>query len=317
MKHISSLLLFSLVIIACISCKKDPQPTTPKVPDIKVSSDFSGVSYYKSCIVTLVLKNTTNVTSDFPGSESLTSNSESETIVLNTPKLTKTITYHFIAHGDNGQADSANVTIHVNDPIAPTIFLYVDNDTIIRGTLPSSVKITWNSNTDSISSPELSGVKGKSGTISVSPTETTIYHFISKNDGLTVSDSIRITVKDPPPPPPPTDEELISVNYGPWKQIKLEFQQPLSGSPWIEYAIWECSKDNLYYFYLTPTKKIVNDRGLITCSDDETRILEGTWSLSGKVLKSGGDFNIITLTKDTLVWVYGTGEKVRETFVHP
>lgn len=144
----------------------------------------------------------------------------------------------------------------------------------------------------------------------------TIYYIDGKGlDGSILHDSIIINVINPPTP----DEELL-CNYGPWKMIKLEFQNG-PGLPWYEDAIWDCMKDDLLYFYLTPTKKAVYDRGEITCSPGEGRISEGPWFLIGNMLNTGDPNNlneIIVLNQDTLVWVYHSGQtSTRETFIHP
>lgn len=320
MKKLMSLpAIFLSLVFLLPGCEKDP-PKTPLNPTIDASSDFSGVPYGKSVTITLILKNILLVTSEL---DTFHISETSKTIQISTPNLTATTTYHFLATGENGKKAVANVTIMVDPPIKPSLSLYVDNDTIFRGKSPDFVKITWNSNTDSTSSPELLGVKGKSGTVTVSPTETTTYHFVSKNDGLSISDSVRITVKDPPPPPPLTDEELLAL--APWKKIKWEIQNYPPNGDWENIDIWPCLSDDVFTYYLYP-KNCVMDAGEVLCDGETVRVtVSQNWSLTGSTLMPG-NAHIELLTKDILVWTYdgtrilpdGTAPtKIRETFKHP
>lgn len=306
MKKILHFLTIGIILSLVNGCEKpNDEPKLPLLPIIKVSADPATIEYGSSSIINITTTNTDSIVSDLPG---LTGVSGS----FPTPKLTETTTFHFVAHSGKGLTDTANVTIIVKElPPPPTVSVSANPYTVIRG---KTTTISWNvtGEVDSVKS-DLSGISTKSGSITLTPQESRLITLTAYGKGGITSDTAMVTVIDPPPP---TMEELL-CNFGPWNKIKLEFQQALAGSPWIEYAIWECSKDNLYYFYLTPTKKMVSDKGVITCSSDETRIREGPWSLSGNILDTGGLTEIITLNKDTLVWVYGTGEKVRETFIHP
>ncbi|MFA5971537.1 MAG: hypothetical protein WC780_04215 [Lentimicrobiaceae bacterium] len=201
------------------------------------------------------------------------------------------------------------------DPIIPKKLWYTItpmSDTVVLGT---SLQFKIVSNADSMTSdiPEAKMLQAPISKIVETGliTETTIYHvvFYLNGKGVDIANPT-FFVRDP------TMEELLCL-YGPWSMVKLEFQDA-PGLPWYEADIWDCNKDNLLYFYLTPTKKEVSDRGEILCSN-EPKTSEGPWTLSGNILNTGGEEEIITLNQDTLIWVYrpGTLDSTRETFIHP
>lgn len=176
--------------------------------------------------------------------------------------------------------------------------------------------ISWTSENALSIKATFGGVNGLSGSTEVGPGVTTdytvtVYGLANKS----ATASVTVVVKDPVF----TDEEKL-LCLAPWSKIKLEFQQE-SGYPWVEADIWECMKDDLIKFYLTPSKIGVYDNGEVRCgSENETQ--EGSWSLTGSVLTlcEYNNYNIMTLTKDTLVWVYYPGSQKdanRETFIHP
>lgn len=152
--------------------------------------------------------------------------------------------------------------------------------------------------------------------------ETKTYDFKVTGPGGDITESVTIVVAQPVPFNPTQGELLISSypNYFPWIMVKLEFQNG-PDLPWYEDDIDDCLKDNLLYFYLTPLKKMVNDRGEISCNEDEQRVSEGPWSLVGNILTDQSlIIEIISLNQDTLVYKYNPGGMLRGTkitFVHP
>ena len=121
--------------------------------------------------------------------------------------------------------------------------------------------------------------------------------------------SITITVKDVP-----TMKDTL-CNFGPWKGLKLEFQNNLG--LWEESEVRDCVRDNLFTFYQSPDQKMVYDYGEIKCDSAEPRFAEGPWTLNGSTLHVVSYLTIVKLNQDTLVWVYDIGVNVRETFIHP
>jgi hypothetical protein len=318
MKKFSKLLTLLLLLAFFVGCGEDPiNPVTPpKELSYKIEPMYDTV-LSGSKVQIKIVSNADSISADFP--EVKTFCSPINTTIESQP-ITQTTIYHIAFYINGKVVDIANPTYVVRKillPPPPTVTVSANPYTVIRG---KTTVVSWNisGEVDSIKSnlPDVStkGLSSNFGSITLMPQESRLITVTAYGKGGITSDTAIITVIDPPPP---TNEELLA-NYGPWKKIKLEGQDA-SGLPWDPYDIWDCMQDNLYYFYLTPTKKMVNDRGVITCSEDENRTSEGPWSLSGNII-IGLDCEILTLTRDTLVWVYVSGGgpgRVRETFVHP
>jgi hypothetical protein len=144
-------------------------------------------------------------------------------------------------------------------------------------------------------------------------TETKTFDFKVTGPGGDITESVTIVVSQPVPPT--QDEAYLCA--GAWKKVKLEFQDG-PGLPWVEATIGDCMKDDLIFFYLLPSRITVYDNGEIHCGIEENG--QGSWYLRGSILTTNekNNYSIITLTQDTLVWVYHPGgqqDANRETFV--
>lgn len=99
-------------------------------------------------------------------------------------------------------------------PPAPTATLTANPNSINAG---QTTTLTWR--TDFATDVSIDGI-GKvdpSGSRTVTPTQSTTYRLVAKNDTATQEATARVTVNAAPPPPPPqtsntTDEQLFSQN---------------------------------------------------------------------------------------------------------
>ena len=110
---------------------------------------------------------------------------------------TETTTYTLTAVGPGGTT-TENVTVSVNIPL-PTVNINADPEAILLG---ESSTLTWNSTHAEICVIEPGiGSVDVNGSISVSPTETTMYTITVTGPGGTASTEVTITVTDPNAPP--------------------------------------------------------------------------------------------------------------------
>ncbi|MBW2078208.1 MAG: FG-GAP repeat protein [Deltaproteobacteria bacterium] len=108
---------------------------------------------------------------------------------------TETTTYTITATGPGGTAtDSVTVTVTYPQPIVTII---ADPETIHIG--ESSI-LTWSSTyaDTCVIEPDI-GIVDVDGSITISPTETTIYTITATGPGGTATDSVTVTVTSPPP----------------------------------------------------------------------------------------------------------------------
>ncbi|MFZ0448383.1 MAG: hypothetical protein WAL98_04010, partial [Desulfatiglandaceae bacterium] len=110
---------------------------------------------------------------------------------------TETTTYTLTAVGPGGTT-TENVTVSVNIPL-PTVSISADPEAILLG---DSSTLTWNSTHAGtcVIEPGIGSVD-VNGSISVSPTETTMYTITVTGPGGTTSTEVTITVTDPNAPP--------------------------------------------------------------------------------------------------------------------
>lgn len=250
-------------------CEKDlnsiDPPTSPKELSYKVDPMNDTVVSGSRARITIV-SNADSITSDMPGAKILLSPINK---IVETDEIIQTTIYHIVFYINGKGVDIANPTIFVKKKIAPTLSVSANKSTIERG---GSVLVTWVSNTDSTSSIDLPEVKGKSGSVTVAPLETTTYHFISKNDGLNISASVTITVTDPLPP---TSADYIV--HSPWKRVKLKWAITMDG-PWEEVDLSAlCLQDNRWIFY--PNHNAMFDQGENLCEGETIRYWPAVWSI--------------------------------------
>jgi peptidoglycan-associated lipoprotein len=99
-------------------------------------------------------------------------------------------------------------------PTAPTATIHANPDVIGQG---QSTSLVWNTTNATDTTISGIGVVAKSGTQSVTPTESITYTLTAKGPGGTVQANTRVTVNQPPPKPAPmppsmTEEELFTQN---------------------------------------------------------------------------------------------------------
>jgi len=98
-------------------------------------------------------------------------------------------------------------------PPAPTASLTANPNTINAG---QASTLTWTTNYATDVTIDQLGKVDPSGSRAVTPTESTTYHLVAKNDSGTQEATARITVTPPPPPPQQTSNEteaqLFSAN---------------------------------------------------------------------------------------------------------
>ncbi len=116
---------------------------------------------------------------------------------------------------------------------APTASLTANPNTITAG---QSTTLSWKTDYATDVSIDQLGKVDPSGSRTVTPTESTTYHLVAKNDSGTQEATARVTVTQPPPPPPAptqTDAELFAQNmkdvFYPYDSydISQEYQQAL------------------------------------------------------------------------------------------
>lgn len=305
-------LFLSLVLLLAPGCGKDPidPQTPPKVLTWSITPLYDTVKEGSKVQIKIVT-NADSISADFPEAKTLYSPINR---TVESQPITQTTIYHMAFYINGKVVDIANPTYFVRKiilPPPPTVTVSANPYTVIRG---KTTIVSWNvaGEVDSIKSnlPDVStkGLSTTFGSITMTPQSSMLITVTAYGKGGSTSDTATITVIDPPPPTP---EELL-CNFGPWKMVYLEFQDIITLS-WKPAEIWSCRKDDSYHFYLN--HRAVNDVGAILCSSDDQTI-EGPWSLNGSVLNVGYNLNIITLNKDSLVWIYNTGSNVRETFIH-
>ncbi len=295
MKNLFLLFTISITVLMLAGCKKD-QLTEPKViaPTIVVSSNNSQISYNSSCVLTIVVENVLNVTFEL---DTLNINEAKKTIQMNTPPLTETTTYHFLATGESGLVDSTNVTIKVVPPAAPTIAFTVDNSTITKG---ESVVFNWliSGLVDSINS-NIAGISGLSGRYTFTPLQSMIATITVYGKGGNVTANISITVNDPIPL---TREDSLCLH--PLKLVEAKFSYNQIGGPFQLVDVSSpCEQDNRFKFYINHTAMV--DRGELQCTIGEPRYGWVDWSLVGDILTTGsGIHTLLALTETQVVWRY-------------
>jgi peptidoglycan-associated lipoprotein len=99
-------------------------------------------------------------------------------------------------------------------PPAPTASLTANPNTINAGQASS---LTWTTNYATDVTIDQLGKVDPNGSRAVTPTESTTYHLVAKNDSGTQEATARITVTQAPPPPPQktsneTDAQLFAAN---------------------------------------------------------------------------------------------------------
>ncbi len=97
---------------------------------------------------------------------------------------------------------------------APTASLTANPNSIQAG---QASTLTWRTDYATDVTIDQLGKVDPSGSRAVTPSESTTYHLVAKNDTGTQEATARITVISSPPPPPPqayngTDEQLFSAN---------------------------------------------------------------------------------------------------------
>jgi hypothetical protein len=301
MKLIAPFALFLLLITAGISCKKDPASSGNQEPTITATPDYPLISYNHSCTFTVEVTNAHSVSSEL-GTINITGNKK--TIEVPTPKLTRNTTYHFLATGNEGKVDTANVTIYVDPPVAPTLTVYADNDTLYRG---KSMKIYWNSTSDTTTSPDLPEVKGMTGSATISPTETKEYHFVSTIYGMSSYTSLTITVVDAPPPVKLTRADTLCM-YA-LKLVESKYSYYPNSGPYTPIDVSApCKQDNRLYF--SPQHVLTVDNGA-PCYSGEIKIGYLTWSMKGDTLTTGsGKKAIVSMDGLQVTWKYESLQEV-------
>lgn len=107
----------------------------------------------------------------------------------------ETTTYSVTATGPGGTAN-ADVTITVNEP-PPSIAFSTNPASIVSGAFST---LSWNTdNADTCTIDNGIGVVPNNGTISVSPTETTIYTLTATGPGGTATETVTVAVTSPAP----------------------------------------------------------------------------------------------------------------------
>lgn len=109
-------------------------------------------------------------------------------------------------------------------PPAPTAMLTANPNTISAG---QASTLTWTTDFASSVTIDSIGKVDPSGSMKVTPTESTTYHLVAKNDTGTKEATARITVTPAPPPPPTSsatgndsDARLFSQNV---KDVFFEY----------------------------------------------------------------------------------------------
>jgi len=308
MKNISRFFIFILFLFAFVRCEKPGNSgEDAKVPSLTVNANPSTIESGSSTMISITANNTDSVTSDLPGATNIAGAVNKS---VTTPVLTATTTYLFKAYGKNGKVVAKNVTITVTQkPEKPTLVLTANPDTLPVG--GGIVMITWTyTNTDKIIFNGVSLMLNGYMCTDILTKDST-FTFTARGPGGETTESITVVVAQQIPP---TQNEAYFC-AGPWKWVKLEFQDA-TGLPWHEAEISECDKDDLLTNYF-PSKTWVYDDGINDCGSTGS----GTWFFVSDSLINGGDPNhlreIKTLNQDTLVWTYNTGGNVRETYVHP
>jgi hypothetical protein len=295
MKNLFLLFTISITVLMLAGCKKD-QLTEPKViaPTIVVSSNNSQISYNSSCVLTIVVENVLNVTFEL---DTLNINEAKKTIQMNTPPLTETTTYHFLATGESGLVDSTNVTIKVVPPAAPTITFTVDNTTITKG---ESVVFNWliSGLVDSVQS-NVSGISGLSGRYTFTPLQSMIATITVYGKGGNVTANVSLTVNDPIPP---TEGELLVL--APWKRTYSKWAESMSG-PWTYMDLSHpCLEDDRWIFNADHT--MMYDQGENLCEGQTIRYWPATWLIEGDYISGFGGRTLVSIDSTSMVWTHNS-----------
>ncbi|MFA6514663.1 MAG: hypothetical protein WCT42_00130 [Candidatus Paceibacterota bacterium] len=312
MRMLAFLGLFLSLLL--VGCEKDKPETPVSVGKPTITPTFViGTTDSKSVTVSVTVSwITQNVVKGTVNGDNLRT-PNGDTIFSMKKGETKLLT--FIVENASGVKSQKYLTVTVPaNPLPPTINIsFTFNDQVID-TLPyfgGPVVINCIFTNGAL---ELNGIKYENSpvTFNFTVTETKTYDFKVIGPGGEVTESITVVVAQQIPPT--QDEAYLCA--GPWKMVKLEFQDG-PGLPWYEGTISDCRKDDLRTFYFSP-KKVVYDNGEIRCGTED-RTQEGPWTLRGSILTVDeyNNFDII-ITQDTLVWVYHPGgqqDATRETFV--
>lgn len=331
LKILKSLAVF-LSMALLISCGKEPIETTDATIDVV------GTTNIKSGESTTLTAKVTNVSSGFilsctpavykDGKEvtflELTGKETEEDLSFSTGTLTQTKTFFFRITKDSKVVVSKKITVIVQvvpppqKPIIKDIKVFYKGS-LLTGELPHGDTVdivcefvygTIYINDDTSS---YVGDDNDSYTFeNIFIEETTTLDFTVKSmSGEKVTESVTILVHIN------TIEDTL-CNFGPWKLIKLEFQDEFGS--WNEADISECLQDDLMKFNLTPTKKLIYDNGQNRCGS-EPPTTSSDWFIEGSMINTGssgpGTKEIKILSQITLMWVYNTGGNVRETYAHP
>ncbi len=109
-------------------------------------------------------------------------------------------------------------------PTAPTASLSANPNTLDKG---QSTTLTWQTTNATDVSIDGIGAVVATGSVQVTPSDSTTYHLIAKGAGGTQDATARVTVNVPPPPPPPavpsaTEAELFAQNV---KDIYFDYDK--------------------------------------------------------------------------------------------
>jgi len=316
-----SALFLTLVLFILPGCEKPT--TTPELEESVINSSFSILNTDTSNSTVLVKLTWTSEHASSVIFEGTVVKLSGDTTVSQNINSTKI--YTFMGIGTDGKTKiSFPLKVFVPDGVkSPTLSIISKYNGQITDTLPIGGGQIDVSCIFTGGKLELNGVQ-----YFTSPTpfvftitENKTYNFKVVGEGGTVEKQLNIIVKQPIPP---TQDELL-LCLAPWQKTKWEIQRDIPNGPWENIDIWPCLSDDIFTYFLYPSKDCVMDAGVSLCDGETVRILTGDWSLTGSILMPGSA-NIELLTKDVLVWTYegimilpnGTAPtKIRETFMHP
>jgi len=290
-KLLTTLCVF-LSLIFITGCEKNVPTVQPeKALSISLVATPSNIAYGKTSVIKIIVENADSTTSDLPGALFIKGSCDKS---VKTPILYESKDFYFRSYLA-GKVTTQSIRIEVGLPDPPKVVLS-PSCSISRG---KETTFTWNVTgiADSLTS-NFPGVSGLSGSVKITPTETTTITVDAYGKGGVTTSTVTITVTEP------TDQEILSSF--PMKEVRMESSLSLDG-PWrvIDRSA-PCLQDDRYIF--KPDGIFINDDGEILCEGENQRFFYSTWELNGNQLTGFGIMTVLSLDEDQLVYFYETGQ---------